>query len=580
MGTFRSFPLRGPSWPFHANRRQGRIVALLASILFVAVGCGDAPREVQVLARYDFGELTNDPVYGLTLGDDRGLHAFTGGWAPPKGQAIWTLGERASARFTALGKGLRLRLRWATSPVLVQRGQEVTLRWNGEEILRRSLPRAWQIDTLEVELPDALVRAGANELEILANQHLTPRDGEKLPRAVYVYGLQLTGTLDTEEMETWRRWSTPPAPDPRWSTVHIPADPDRAHVPARMDFGPDQPDLLMIVLDAARADHFSCYGYERPTTPNVDALAAEGVRFTNMLAEAPYTRSSVATLFTAASWRDHGVWLSQHALSPEFTTLAEILQEAGYFTLGITDNANVARSAGSDQGFDEWVQTWSDVRRKVPPDMGDWWPELPEILWRERLGRGLPDDRPVFAYVHLMPPHEPYFPGPEHDLFGPDGYVGQVVGTTPDIQAFDRGQYELGGMDYQRLVALYDGGLHRGDAILARVLESWRATGRSRPTLTVFLSDHGEAFGEHEKFGHNSTPHDEMLHVPFVMHPASLLPEVLRNSPDTLRSLGDALPLILPCCGCGERRSTSSESMTRARDVISVGKDLRPTWKR
>lgn len=546
MGPLRSLPLLGPSWPRRSDRLRGPgVLSALALLIFAATGCGDAPRETRVLAHYDFSELQNDPIYGLTLGNDRGLHAFTEGWAPPKGKAVWTLGERAAARFTLVGSDLRLRLRWATSPVLVQRDQEVTLRWNGEEILRRSLPRAWQIDTLEVALPDAFVRAGTNELEILADQHLTRRDGESLPRAVYVYGLEILGDLDAAEMEIWRRWTTPAPADPQWSVVHIPADPDRAHLPTRIDFGPDQPDLLMVVLDAARADHFSGRGYARSTTPSVDALAAEGVSLANMLAEAPYTRSSVATLFTGYSWRDHGVWLSQHALSPEFTTLAEVLQEAGYFTLGVTDNANVARSAGSDQGFDEWVQTWSDVQRKAPAGMDRWWPELPEILWRERLGRGLPDDRPVFAFVHLMPPHEPYFPGPDHDLFGPEDYDGPIQGTTPDIQAFDRGEYELGGSDHQRLVALYDGGLHRGDAILARVLEAWRATGRSRPTLTVFLSDHGEAFGEHAKFGHNSTPHDEMLHVPFVMHPAGLVPEALRNSPDRLRSLGDALPLIL-----------------------------------
>ena len=95
------------------------------------------------------------------------------------------------------------------------------------------------------------------------------------------------------------------------------------------------------------------------------AGAADGVALTRVFAEAPYTRSSMATVFSAHSWRDHQVLGTGDALGSHFTTLAELLQEHGWQTWAVSDNSNVARSAGSAQGFDEFVQTWSDVEARI-----------------------------------------------------------------------------------------------------------------------------------------------------------------------------------------------------------------------
>jgi arylsulfatase len=379
--------------------------------------------------------------------------------------------------------------------------------------------------------------------------------------------------LDPHDRARWERW-TGEGP-PRDRAVTVPGDVELGS--ARPRPGPEAPDVVVVLLDALRADRVGAWGYHRDTTPNIDRLAREGVALGNVFAEAPYTRSSVATLFTGHSWRDHQVLGKENALGRHFTTIAELLQEHGWSTLAISDNPNVARSAGSDQGFDRFIETWTDA--EVEPMSPDWWwPERPLVIWERVLAGGLDPERPVFAYLHLLPPHDPYFPGPDHDLFGPEGYDGPVVGDGNDIRGFERGRLGSDPADQERLEALYDGGLRRGDALLARALEAWDALGRSRPRLLVILSDHGEAFGEHGRYGHNTSVHREMTHVPVVLHPNDLVPSALAASPDALRSLADLYPILVRVLGLElpagttwpERMLEVMEDPARARDEIFI----------
>lgn len=524
---------------FRLRRLRLRTLALRGGLLALGLAACSQPRsERVVLADLDLAHAVQDPVYGLRLPGPVGLHQFVPGqWGAHEGLARWALGDTAGIDLTLLGRDLRLSLRVATGPDLVAAGQSLGLLLDGRELLQTALPDHWQVDTLVVDLPGPFDDLRFHRLELVTDRQ---QEGA-VPRAVFFYGLKVETTLDAETLDRWHEVTASRPSDEHELTIPAPADSDSTPAPA----DPDGPDLLIVLLDAARADHFSCYGYPRQTTPHVDALAAAGVRLEQVLAEAPYTRSSVPTLFTGRSWRRHGVIGPRDALPPEAITLAEILRGAGYTTLAISDNANVGRNAGSDQGFDEFVQTWTDAADRKPADGGWWHPELPVQLFEERLAQGLPADRPVFFYLHLMPPHEPYFPGQEFDRFGPQGYSGPVTGITPDIQAFDRGELAGDGADHARLVALYDGALARGDALVGRAWRAWAAMGRERPLLTVFLSDHGEGFGEHGRYGHNSTPFDEMLHVPVILHPAERVPVSLRNHPEGLRSLADLLPLLL-----------------------------------
>jgi arylsulfatase A-like enzyme len=498
-----------------------------------------------VLVDIDVPNQVIDPVYGQIVAKPMGFHSFGDGWMHPGGDAVLSIDLSAWLDLTLLGRDHRFLMVYTAHPKVVDRGMRGAVYFNGTQVADLEPQPNWALDTLEVHLPPGVVTEGHNHVELRTTDCLRQGEGGNHRWSLFVKSLRVDGRLDAAEQRRWASW-TRTAEGARDRAVTIPGEVELGLEPPQPD--PQTPDVVIILLDALRADRVGAWGYERDTTPHLDRLAEGGVALTSVFAEAPYTRSSVATLFTAHSWRDHQVLSRRDALGSHFTTLAEILQENGWSTLAVSDNPNVSRGAGSDQGFDEFVQAWSDVDMDDEAP-GGWWPERPVVIWERRLVRGLDPERPVFAYLHLLPPHEPYHPGPDHDLFGPEGYEGPITGITPDIQAFDRGEYGSGTPDQERLESLYDGGLRRGDALLDRALRAWDAMGRSRPRLLVVISDHGEAFGEHGRYGHKSSVHREMTHVPVVFHPASLVPGAIANSPQALRSLGDLYPMLVHILG-------------------------------
>ncbi len=298
-----------------------------------------------------------------------------------------------------------------------------------------------------------------------------------------------------------------------------------------------RPNIVMVVLDAARADRFGSYGYARDTTPLIDSIAAESLVFETAIAECPYTVCSMPQLLAGLSFLQHGLVARTHKLADETQTLAEVLSQLGYQTLAFTGNPNSSRATGSDQGFDEFHEIW---RRATGRDRTH--PGFLTDLVIERLGQV--DDRPLFLMLHYVPPHEPYDPDPEFDLFGDPTYNGQVTGDQAFVQAAFTQQVDLVGADLAELSALYDGNLRMADHHVGRVVTALQAAGRWDDTLFILTSDHGEAFAEHGVLGHNQTLYEEMLRVPLILrfpqgqHPATV-------EPTRLASLGDVMPTIL-----------------------------------
>lgn len=544
----------------------------LILLVFLLAACGAEP-EYFILADIDPVRQADDPVYGKIVARPMGMHRFGEGWLVPGENAVLQRDMKAGLELMLLGRDHFFTIIYSAHPKLVARDMGGQVFFNGTEIATLSPKREWNLDTLSVRIPDGLVRDGLNQVEIHTTEKLGERDGESFHWSLFVKRIFVDGFLDRGERERWRSWTKEGASRER--AIRIPGEPDQAAV--RPDPGSEAPDVVVVLLDALQADRVGAWGHDRQTTPNIDRLAGEGVALTNVFAEAPYTRSSVATLFSAHSWRDHRVLAGGDALGRHFTTIAELLQEHGWSTLAISDNPNVARSAGSDQGFDRFVEAWTEEEVE-PREPGAWWPERPVLIWERLLAGGLDEQRPVFAYLHLLPPHDPYFPGADHDLFGPEGYEGPVIGHGPDIEAFNRGRLSPDSSDQDRLEALYDGGLHRGDALLARALEAWDDLGRSRPRLLIVLSDHGEALGEHGRYGHNSSVHREMTHVPVVFHPESMVPRSLAATPDALRSLSDLYPILAHTLGLSlpagtlwpERVLEVLEDPARPRDEIFI----------
>ncbi len=317
----------------------------------------------------------------------------------------------------------------------------------------------------------------------------------------------------------------------------------------------DRADLVVITLDAARPDHFGCYGYHRETTPHIDRLAARSTVFGSAFALAPYTLCSVPTMISGLSFLDHGVTARGNSLSQEVTTLAEHLTELGYETGCFTATPNNSHSLGFDQGYDTFWEAWQGATAEEALD--------PARLSTAAIGwlRGVPEDQPFHLQIHFVPPHEPYDPGPRFDVFGNESYGGPVDGSLEMIKAIDSGRHTTSSEDLERLIALYDGNLRRADAAVGALLQALEKRRRWPNTVVLITSDHGEAFLEHGRLGHNSTVFDEMLRVPFIFR----LPERLHAAhEDELVTLADILPTMLSAAG-GRPRSA-----VKGRDLLSV----------
>jgi len=143
-----------------------------------------------------------------------------------------------------------------------------------------------------------------------------------------------------------------------------------------------------------------------------------------------------------------------------------------------------------------------------------------------------------------MPPHAPYIPSEGHDLWGDPEYAGAINGSAEQLQALANHQLDWNESDLRRLVSLYDGGLHRIDASVGRILEAWRELPRTRDLLIVVMSDHGEAFAEHGQFEHLSTVYDEMLQIPTLFWPQNQWQHLLSEQ-NSLLAITDIMPMIL-----------------------------------
>jgi arylsulfatase len=300
----------------------------------------------------------------------------------------------------------------------------------------------------------------------------------------------------------------------------------------------EQPDIVLITLDAARPDHFSCYGYERLTTPNIDHLAENSLVFTKVFALVPNTHRSVPTMVTGLSFLNHGVTEEESVLGQSATTLAEYLRDVGYRTACFTATPNNSRSIGTEQGYDEFYELWTEAPRATS--------RAPDYLAARAVEwiQSNEDSRPFHLQLHFVPPHAPYDPATEFDLFTDGAHNGSLDGGPKTLQAIDKKNLAVTESDLAHIVSLYDGNLRAADHAVEKVLQALRSRQRWNDTVVLITSDHGEAFSEHGRMLHNNTVYDEMLRVPFILR----LPEGTdpgRVDLDRTATLADIVPTLL-----------------------------------
>ena len=321
-------------------------------------------------------------------------------------------------------------------------------------------------------------------------------------------------------------------------------------VPATVPAGPREPvaqskapNVLLIVLDTLRADHLSSYGYARPTTPNLDRLAQQGVLFEEAYATASWTLPSHATLFTGRYPYEHRAGVKP--LDTRYPTLAEVLYVRGYATAGFSANTYyVTPATGLTRGFEHFEVYYHSVTDMVARTFyGDFLLDrLPLLGYYDRPGRKRAaevnreflswvkkkGDTPFFAFLNYFEVHDPYLASPPYQTrFTENPTRGNRINTVLYPHDFTGGK-PFSPQEIQTEIDGYDASLVYLDAELGNLFDGLAALGILDNTVVIITSDHGEAFGTHGFFGHGNSMYRELLHVPLIIRFPAAVPIGLR----------------------------------------------------
>ncbi len=316
--------------------------------------------------------------------------------------------------------------------------------------------------------------------------------------------------------------------------------------------------VLVIAIDSLRADHVSCYGYDRSTTPMLDALAAEGVRYERAWSAAPAILPSNAALLSGCDPRVaqrvlppdvQGTTLSYWSLPREAPHLAQELLAHGYSTAAFVDHPQLGPALGLARGFEEFhgaPRSGETGARRLSPE------ELAErfSLWAGSRAR----DKRWFAFLHFgeleglgRDPVEPW----EHRFAPRAGldFVPPVGDGDHVFHALPRSRWSGGARTLGEHEASYDGAIARVDAAVSVCLDSLRRSGRLLDTTVVVCGTRGISFGESGLVGDSGTLDVADLRVPLVIRPAAgrrFEPGAARRA---VASLVDIAPTVLSLCG-------------------------------
>ncbi|MDJ0847405.1 MAG: sulfatase [Myxococcota bacterium] len=355
----------------------------------------------------------------------------------------------------------------------------------------------------------------------------------ELPAATGPVRVVLRATLRGEVPET------PAGLDLRGPLLRVPVVEGGA--PAARS-SPAEPSYVFVYLiDTLRPDHLGVYGYERPTSPHIDAFARDATLFRNAVAQTSWTRPAVASLFTGLNPPSHGVVRPDRALAPDVATLPEVLAGLGYQTWGVTTNGNVAPAFGFGRGFDRYHYL---PENDANPEMHQLSDRVNEIVfgWLSRRR----DERPLFLLLHTTDPHSPYTPRAPFRERLAASVRDPEAGTRPYMRRLQLGEpAPPGGQADVR--ALYDAEIAFNDAQFGAFLEKLKELGLYESSLIILLSDHGEAFAEHGSWQHGTTLYNEVVAIPLIIR----FPGGVGRGQvvETLARQVDVLPTVLDVLG-------------------------------
>jgi arylsulfatase A-like enzyme len=300
---------------------------------------------------------------------------------------------------------------------------------------------------------------------------------------------------------------------------------ESARAPAR---GKPPKHVILISLDTVRADHMSCYGYERPTTPRLDAFARRGALFLNCTSPSAWTIPSHMSIFTGLEppahrciyYRDVG------RINPEFVTMQRILSRHGFRTGAFTGGGYMSERYGLFAGFD----TYSSKGKYFQQNLPDVW------KWIATGG-----EEPMFLFVHGFDAHKMYWPpAPYRTLF-----AGNYQTRYPVKRFCKPGAPKPGPLDLEYIVSLYDGEIRWVDDTIAGFLDALEQRGILEESLVIITTDHGDEFFDHGRCDHIHSLYDELVRAAWIMVGPSIPQVVVHDHVGTL----DILPTVLEVLG-------------------------------
>jgi len=256
--------------------------------------------------------------------------------------------------------------------------------------------------------------------------------------------------------------------------------------------------VIWYVIDCLRATNVSCYGHERETTPTLDAVAREGVRFEWCFSPGTWTVDSVSSFFTGLSPNAHGMMRIRTSLHESMRTLSEDLRSAGYSTALFSTNPYIGEPMGFVRGFDEAHRFRV---RGAPKKMGKTAEDYPI---NAAIGKFLDENKenPFFIYIHTIEPHGPYVPPVRLMVFHhPDGSTGETD--------------------------MYDDCVLWADTNLESIIGRLKEDGLWNNTLLIISADHGQCFSEYDNGldGHGKEPYLSRVRIPLVMRLPGTIPQ-------------------------------------------------------
>ncbi|NHN65055.1 sulfatase [Haloarcula sp. JP-Z28] len=296
--------------------------------------------------------------------------------------------------------------------------------------------------------------------------------------------------------------------------------------------------IILLSADALRADHLSCYGYHRKTSPVLDEFAEESIRFTNAYSASSHTREAVPALLTG-EYPDVAI-NDSYRLATE--TIASQLSKAGFATGGFHSNPFVSRAYGFDQGFDEFDDDLhfgqhklvALAQRALDKLRNRHYARAEEINERSLSWiDSLDSDEPFFLWNHYMDTHGPYEPPGEYATRYADREVSGREAQKLYQRAIDDPE-SITDEERELLIDLYDAEIRYNDAQIGEFLAALRERDLLEESLLIVTADHGDAFGEHGYYEHPRYLHDEITRVPLIVHPPGGAAEEVETPASTL----------------------------------------------